>query len=146
MIKSNVTKWLLFCLVCCFAVYWLSNLVLWYPWSINETLGQIIMLTINPVLRGYASYICIVQYPEKDKIRGVLITSIIFTLQAILSDFVFFVLIRHASDKIVRPTTFYAWGFVLCLSWIVFFLFRKRILTEKKSLKSSDFKALLQSG
>ncbi len=137
--KSENSKWILYNIVICFAVYWLSNLILWYPWSVNENLGQTLMLTINPLLWGFASYNCIVRYPKASIINAVLLNSIIFTVEAIVSDLIFFVVIRNAKDKLLHVTTFYAWGFVACLPFIVFFLFKKLIVRNKKQLNVLDF-------
>ena len=137
--KSEMSKWLLYNIVVCFAVYWLSNLVLWYPWSISETLGQILMLTINPLLWGVASYSCIIRYPKPIVLKGVLLNSAIFVVEAIVSDFIFFVIIRHATDKLMVRTTFYAWGFVLFFPFIIYYFFRKLIIRNKKALVTTDF-------
>jgi hypothetical protein len=138
-LKSNISQWLLYNIVVCFAVYWLSNLVLWYPWSLNETLGQVLMLTINPLLWGYASYSCIVRFPDTISLKAAVANSILFTLEAIASDLIFFVAIRNAKDKLMHITTLYAWAFVLTLPFIVYFLFRKQILRNQKKLLISDF-------
>ena len=138
-VKSENLKWILYNVVICFAVYWLSNLILWYPWSVNETLGQILMLTINPLLWGFASYSCITRYPKSGIMNGVLLNSIIFIIEAIVSDLIFFVVIRDAKDKLMHVTTFYAWGFVACLPFLIYFLFIKLIIRNKKQLKISDF-------
>lgn len=137
--KTETSKWILYNIVVCFAVYWLSNLVLWYPWSINETLGQIIMLTINPLLWGFASYSCIIRYPKGDIFHGVLLNSLLFVAEAIASDLIFFVAIRNATDKLKHVTTLYAWGFVMFFPFIIYFLFKKRIVKNKKQLAVSDF-------
>ena len=137
--KSENSKWILYNIVICFAVYWLSNLILWYPWSVNETLGQILMLTINPLLWGFASYSCIIRYPKSSIINGVLLNSIVFIMEAIASDLIFFVVIRNAKDKLMHVTTFYAWGFVACLPFLIYFLFRRLIVRNKKLLDISDF-------
>jgi hypothetical protein len=138
-LKPTISGWVLYNIVVCFAVYWLSNLILWYPWSVNETLGQILMLTINPLLWGFASYSCIIRFPNSRNIEAVLINALIFTMEAISSDLIFFIVIRNAKDKLMHITTAYAWAFVLSLPFIVYFLFRKRIIRNKKQLVISDF-------
>lgn len=130
--KSATFKWIVYNVIVCFAVYWLSNLILWYPWSINEKLGQILMLTINPLLWGFASYSCIIRYPGKDLIKGVLLNSLVFVTEAIGSDLIFFVVIRNAADKLMHITTLYAWAFVMFLPLIIYFLFRKLIMKNRK--------------
>ena len=136
---TKYSSWIIYNIVVCFAVYWLSNLLLWYPWSINETLGQILMLTINPLLWGFASYSCMIRYPKTDMLHAVLWNSVIFTIEAIISDLIFFVVIRTAKDKLMHITTLYAWGFVLFLPIIIYFLFRKSILRNKRLLIMNDF-------
>ena len=138
-VKSETSKWILYNIVVCFAVYWLSNLVLWYPWSVNETLGQILMLTMNPLLWGFASYSCIIRYPKPGIINGVLLNTLIFVVEAIASDLIFFVVIRNSRDKLMHVTTLYAWGFVMFFPFIIFFVFRKLIIRNKKQLAISDF-------
>jgi hypothetical protein len=137
--KSEITKWILYNLVVCFAVYWLSNLVLWYPWSINEALGQILMLTINPLLWGFASYSCIIRYPKTNSFNGVLLNSLIFIIEAICSDLIFFGVIRNAMDKLMQPTTLYGWGFVLFFPFIIYFLLRRLIKRNTKQILTSNF-------
>ena len=138
-VKSEILKWILYNIIVCFAVYWLSNLILWYPWSINETLGQILMLTINPLLWGFASYNCIIRYPKQSVINAVLLNSLIFVLEAIASDLIFFVAIRKAADKLMHVTTLYAWAFVMFLPFIIYFLFRKLIIRNKRQLAFANF-------
>ncbi len=97
------------------------------------------MLTINPLLWGFASYNCIIRYPKQSVISGVLLNSLIFVLEAIASDLIFFVAIRNAADKLMHVTTLYAWSFVMFLPLIIYFLFRKLIIRNKKQLVISGF-------
>lgn len=143
---SNTSKWILYNLVVCFAVYWLSNLILWYPWSMNETFGQILMLTINPLLWGFASYACIIKYLGTNTLKGVVINSLLFISEAIISDLIFFVGIRQATDKLMRPTTYYGWGFVASVPFIIYLIFRKRIENNKLLISRSNFTKPLTIG
>ncbi len=142
----NISRWVLYCVTVCFAVYWLSNLILWYPWSINERLGQILMLTINPLLWGFASYCCIKKYPDSNKFKGVLLNSLIFILEAIVSDLILFAGIQKAMDKLMHPTTLYAWGFVATVPFIIYLLFKRRIRENKATLTKQNFKIPLSIG
>src|SRR5664279_3668858 len=125
--KPTIPRWVLYNVVVCFAVYWLSNLILWYPWSVNETLGQILMLTVNPLLWGFASYSCIRKYPDRNLLKSVLLNSFIFVSEAIISDLILFVGIQKATNKLMQPTTFYGWGFVATVPFIIYLLFKNRI-------------------
>lgn len=40
-------------------MYWLSNVVLWVPWSHNPQLGILLMLTVNPLFWAAGIYICL---------------------------------------------------------------------------------------
>ena len=130
---------MLYNIVICFAVYWFSNLILWYPWSINEKLGQFLMLSINPLLWGYASYSCLIRYPKSKLINAVVLNSLIFIIEAVASDLVFFGIIRNAMNKLKHVTTLYAWGFVISLPFIVYLFFEKTIIRQKREIKIADF-------
>lgn len=137
--KSSITKYVIYNLVVCFAVYWLSNLILWYPWSINETLGKVLMLTVNPVIWGYASYMCIRRYPKTNFLHATIINSLLFISEAIISDLIFFGLIRNAMDEIMQSTTIYGWCFVIVLPFVIYGLLTKNIEKRRKQLTNSDF-------
>jgi hypothetical protein len=143
---TAIKKWILYNVVVCFAVYWLSNLILWYPWSINERLGQIIMLTVNPILWGFASYSCLSKYPGSSSIKGALLNSLVFIVEAIVSDMILFAGIQKAADKLMHPTTFYAWGFVATVPFIVCLVFKKRIAKNKETITGRNFKTPLAIG
>ena len=144
--ETGIKQWVIYNIIVCFAIYWLSNLILWYPWSINEQLGQILMLTVNPLLWGFASYSCIRTYPDRDLFKGVLLNSLIFISEAIISDLILFVGIQKAADKLLQPTTFYGWGFVATVPLIIYWLFKNRIRKNKEVLIRQDFKIPLTIG
>ena len=68
-----------------------------------------------------------------------ILVCLIFITEAIVSDLIFFVVIRNAKDKLMHITTLYAWCFVACLPFIIYFLFRKLITKNKKQLSFFDF-------
>ncbi len=144
--ESSINKWILYNVIVCFAVYWLSNLILWYPWSINEQLGQILMLTVNPLLWGIASYSCIRKYPKTIILKSVLLNSLIFISEAIISDLILFAGIQKAADKLMQPTTFYGWGFVATVPFFIYLLFKNRIRKNKGTLVKQNFKIPLSVG
>jgi hypothetical protein len=135
----GMQKWILYNVVVCFAVYWLSNLILWYPWSVNEQLGQILMLTVNPVLWGFASYICLKKYPEPGIAKGVFLNGLVFITEAVVSDLILFAGIQHAMDKLMHRTTFYGWAFVATVPFLIFLLFKKRLLINRIHIQRKDF-------
>ena len=118
--ESSINKWILYNVIVCFAVYWLSNLILWYPWSINEQLGQILMLTVNPLLWGIASYSCIRKYPKTIILKSVLLNSLIFISEAIISDLILFAGIQKSGRQTNATNNFLWLGF--CCDSSIFYI------------------------
>ncbi|MCU4154565.1 hypothetical protein J1N10_01170 [Carboxylicivirga sp. A043] len=134
-----MNKWLLYNLTVGFTVYWLSNLILWFPWSVNATLGMSLMLTVSPVIWFFSSFLCIRTYPGKNSMVAAAYNSLIFLVLAVIMDYIFFGLIRKAMEDLYHPTTFYGYGFVACLPFIVVLAFKKRIEKQKRESYPSDF-------
>lgn len=127
-------KWIIYNFIVAFAVYWLSNLLLWFPWSFNPTFGMILMLTLGTTLWAVASYFCLIYFPEKKIIKGALINAFILLFSAIIMDFVFFGIIRNAMEELYHITTLYGYVFLLILPIIIAILFRKKITENDKEL------------
>jgi len=144
--EDSILKYITYNLVVCFAVYWMSNLILWYPWSLNETLGKVLMLTVNPIIWGYGSYICIKRYHKANMLHAAVINSFLFIGEAIISDLIFFGIIRNAMDEIMKATTIYGWCFVIVLPFLIYAILKKRIEKKRKQLTNSDFKSPILLG
>lgn len=129
--------WLLFNVIVGFAVYWASNLLLWFPWSVNPTLGMVLMLTVAPVLWCYASYYCLSTYPDETIGKAALYNSVIFLLLSVVLDYFFFGLIRDAMDDLYHPTTFYGYGFVLTIPFLLLWIGGRRNMNKKKQLSNN---------
>ncbi len=127
--------WLIYIILLVFAVYWVSNLFLWYPWSYDSTLGMILMLTVAPVAWAYTIYLALITYPKNQLIKGAFIIAIVFVLSAIVLDFIFFGVIRNAIEELYHPTTLYGYGFLLMLPFIIAVLMRRKISLNKKKVK-----------
>jgi hypothetical protein len=134
--KEN-TKWLLFNLTVAFTLYWTGNLLLWFPWSINVNLGIALMLTIMPFLWGIGIYYCLIRYKGKKVLTGAIINSIIILIGAVVSDYIFFGLIRGAIDDLYQPATFYGYGFLIIMPFLEL-LFFKKIIIKKRCLLTAD--------
>jgi hypothetical protein len=132
-------KWLLYVTVVGFAVYWASNLLLWYPWSYSTTLGMTLMLTVSPVLWLYATFLCVKTYPKAHLWEGATYIALILLALAIGMDYVFFGIIRDAMTELYHPTTLYGYGFVLSLPFIVILAFRRKVSHTTKVLTRKDF-------
>jgi len=136
--KEN-TKWILFNLTVAFSLYWAGNLLLWFPWSINANLGIGLMLTIMPLLWGIGIYNCLIRYKGEKVLTGVIITSITMLVSAVVSDYIFFGLIRGTMDDLYQLTTFYGYGFLIIMPFLELQFFKKLIIKKRCPLTSYNF-------
>ncbi len=134
-----MNKWILYNLIVGFAVYWMSNLILWFPWSINPLFGMTLMLTVSPIIWTISSFLCIRTFPKKKIMIGAMYNSLIFLILAVVMDYVFFGLIRNAMEQLYHSTTFYGYGFVASLPFIVAFGFRKKIESKRRDICKADY-------
>ena len=130
--------WILYVFTLGFAVYWASNLLLWFPWSYSATLGIILMLSLAPILWAYTTFLALKTYPETNLIKGASIIALIFLLLAVVMDYIFFGLIRNAMEQLYHPTTFYGYGFLISLPFILALIFKNPILRHKKTITNLD--------
>jgi len=136
--KAN-TGWILYNLLVGFSFYWAANLLLWYPWSIDQYLGITLMLTVAPFLWGLGVYNCLIRYPGKNLINGAIINSLTLLIIAAILDYIFFGLIRGAIKELYHPTTFYGYGFLISLPFIEIFIIRKLIIRKSRRVNANDF-------
>jgi len=132
-------KWILYNLIVAFTIYWTGNIILWYPWSTNESLGITLMLTLMPLLWGYGIYQCLIRYKGKNIIIGSVFTALIMLVSSVILDYIFFGLIRGVFYDLYKPTTFYGYGFLVTLPFIEFLILKKMILKNKRSIVFKDF-------
>jgi hypothetical protein len=130
----TMKQWILFSCLTAFSIYWVVNLVLWFPWSYSPTLGITLMLTVSPLIWSWGIFESLATYPEKKFVKGAVVVSLIYILIAVIADYIFFGIIRHAIKDLYRPTTFYGYGFLVSLPFIIVLLFRKR-LAAYRSIK-----------
>ena len=136
-----MTKWSLYVLLSGFAVYWASNLLLWFPWSHSAALGMTLMLTVAPVLWGYVAFLCLRTYPGEALPGGAARVATVLLVLAVVMDYIFFGLIRNALQQLYHPTTLYAYGFLACLPFIVGWIFRGRIDRGRRAVGTTDLLA-----
>lgn len=134
-----MNRWILYNLAIGFAVYWLSNLILWLPWSVSPWLGMTLMLTVSPIIWAFSTFLCLRTYPKNRLINGAVINGLIFLSIAVITDYFFFGLIRNAMDELYHPTTLYGYAFLVCLPFLVVLGFSKRIENNKKEIQNADF-------
>ena len=66
-----MNKWILYNLTIGFAVYWMSNLILWFPWSISPWLGMTLMLTVSPIIWMFSTFLCLRTFPKENLIKNI---------------------------------------------------------------------------
>ncbi|WP_462281100.1 hypothetical protein [Salinivirga cyanobacteriivorans] len=139
-------KWILYCFLTAFAFYWISNLLLWFPWSISESLGITLMLTVAPLLWVVAVYQCLIRYPDKQLFAASMLIGIIFLFVAAVLDYLFFGLIRNAMDDLYKMTTFYGYAFLLALPILEVSIIPKRIKMRYRKVQKQNFLFMLNIG
>ena len=136
---SEFKKWILYSILVAFAAYWAANLILWVPWTINPTFGIVMMLTAGTILWAYVIYITLLKYQKDSIYKAALITGILFLIVSGILDFIFFGLIRGAIKELYHPTTFYGYGFLIILPFILSYIFKKKIKNNKKQISGRNF-------
>ncbi len=136
--NSQKLRWIFFNIIIAFSFYWFSNLILWFPWTINEYFGMTLMLTLGVFVWFYAVYVCLIRYQGNNKIKAAIINALIFLVLAVVMDIVFFGLIRNAFNDLYHPTTFYAYAFLIVLPFTEIFLFKKLLNKNKRKTSKKD--------
>ena len=131
-------RWSIYVVILGFAVYWASNLLLWFPWSYSAVLGMTLMLTVAPILWAYVTFLCLRSYPGRNRLGGAAKVAVILAMLAVGMDYVFFGLIRNAMEQLYHPTTFYGYGFLISLPFLVGLLFKNRIHRNKRAPSNND--------
>lgn len=131
-------KWYIYNVCLVFGLYWLSNLFLWFPWSINPVLGITLMLTVSPLFWSVGIFQSLKHYPKSNGLFSILSVSLLFPVISFILDIIFFGMIRNALSELLKPTTFYGYLFLLILPTVIFLIFRRR-LQENKDITARDF-------
>lgn len=120
-------RWWVVVILLIMCLYWLSNVVLWIPWSHNPQLGMVLMLTVNPVFWGVGIYHCLASKGgAKNLMKKTLIVSLIAVGISLISDYLFFALLMKSKD-VWHITTFYGYAWLVVLAFGEAFLFKKRL-------------------
>ena len=83
--------WWIFTVLTVMCLYWLSNIVLWVPWSHSPRLGMLLMLTVNPLFWGIGIYACLSCGSNAGNLmKKALFVSLVAVGISLLSDFLFF--------------------------------------------------------
>ena len=80
--------WWIFTVLTVMCLYWLSNIVLWVPWSHSPRLGMLLMLTVNPLFWGIGIYACLSCGSNAGNLmKKALFVSLVAVGISLLSDF-----------------------------------------------------------
>lgn len=108
-------------------LYWLSNVVLWIPWSHSPQLGILLMLTVNPMFWAAGIYICLLSGEKTDNLmKKALKVTLLAIGISLISDYLFFAVYMHSKD-VWHITTFYGYTWLAVLTFGEVLLFRKKL-------------------
>lgn len=128
--KKNLL-WLAVTSLMVFCLYWLSNVVLWVPWSHSPQLGIILMLTVNPVFWGVGIYVCLAcESGVGNLMKKALLLALIAVGISLLSDYLFFAVYMKSKD-VWHITTFYGYAWLAVLALGEAFLFSKKMMAKQ---------------
>lgn len=100
--KKNLL-WLAVTSLMVFCLYWLSNVVLWVPWSHSPQLGIILMLTVNPVFWGVGIYVCLAcESGVGNLMKKALLLALIAVGISLLSDLFVFCSIHEVEGRMAH--------------------------------------------
>ena len=130
------------------ALYWVSNLFLWFPWSASETLGIVLMLTVSPLIWAFGTIHILRRRPHDNLWTWSLVAAATLLVISVGSDLVFFGILRDALDSLLQPTTYAAYLWVAVLPFLISGLgYRRpmleRVLVSRRALITCGLIALL---
>lgn len=128
--KKNLL-WLAVTSLMVFCLYWLSNVVLWVPWSHSPQLGIILMLTVNPVFWGVGIYVCLAcESGVGNLMKKALLLALIAVGISLLSDYLFFAVYMESKD-VWHITTFYGYAWLAVLAFGEALLLKKKLMAKQ---------------
>ena len=120
-------RWWVVVVLLIMCLYWLSNVVLWIPWSHNPQLGMVLMLTVNPVFWGIGIYRCLAcKGGAENLMKKAFIVSLIAVGISLISDYLFFAVLMKSKD-VWHITTFYGYAWLVVLAVSEASLLKKRL-------------------
>lgn len=129
--KKKNRLWLAATVLWVVCLYWLSNAVLWVPWSHNPQLGIVLMLTVNPVFWAIGIYTCLAyESGIGNLMKKALIVALIAVGISLLSDYLFFA-VHMGSKDVWHVTTFYGYAWLVVLAIGEAFLLKKRLAAKQ---------------
>lgn len=112
-------------------LYWLSNVVLWVPWSQNPQLGIVLMLTVNPVFWAAGIYVCLVHENRAENLmKKAFVVALLAIGISLISDYLFFA-VYLGSKEVWHITTFYGYAWLAVLAFGEVLLLRKKLVARQ---------------
>lgn len=124
---SRGLPWGIVALSTSFALYWLSNVLLWYPWSVSEALGVALMLSVSPLMWAAGIVFVLTRWGRSSLWAGAAATAAVMVGVSVCADLVFFGVVRGAIEELLRPTTYAGYGWVAVLPFLIVILGGRRL-------------------
>ncbi|MFB6341894.1 hypothetical protein ACE1ET_09230 [Saccharicrinis sp. FJH62] len=118
-----------------FSLYWMSNLILWFPWSFSPHLGMILMLTSGTFIWTWGSFHALRRFPGELLYKAALIVAILFVSISVFMNYIFFDVIRNGAEDLYQPTTYYGYAFVAAVPFLEVLILKNRLQLKKLVLK-----------
>lgn len=116
--------WYIYAVSVTVALYWMSNAIIWIPWTYSPTAGMIVMLTVAPVLWFVGVRRILSKRAALTPWRKTIGSILVLLVVSIVSDLVFFGWIRHAMDQLLHPTTYAGYGILVLIPLVHHIYFR----------------------
>ena len=128
--KQKSQLWWTVTILMIMCMYWLSNVVLWVPWSHNPQLGILLMLTVNPLFWAAGIYICLASENRTGNLmKKALVVASLAVGISLISDYLFFAVYMGSKD-VWHITTFYGYAWLVILALGEAFFLRKSLLAR----------------
>ena len=128
--KQKSQLWWTVTILMIMCMYWLSNVVLWVPWSHNPQLGILLMLTVYPLFWAAGIYICLASENRTGNLmKKALVVASLAVGISLIFDYLFFAVYMGSKD-VWHITTFYGYAWLVILALGEAFFLRKSLLAR----------------
>jgi len=123
--KSSFPRRLSWHILMGISLYWISNAMVVFPWTINKALG-IAAMFLSTVLWGFMAYYCLRHAPLKEWNRDTLSMGSCFLVTGVIQDYLLYAVYRGVPDELYEPTTFMAYGMTFFMPFLVRYVFLRK--------------------
>ena len=128
--KQKSQLWWTVTILMIMCMYWLSNVVLWVPWSHNPQLGILLMLTVNPLFWAAGIYICLASENRTGNLmKKALVVASLAVGISLIFDYLFFAVYMKSKD-VWHITTFYGYAWLAVLAFGEALLLKKKLMAK----------------